>query len=197
MHIQGEMEVGEAARYAGRASARLSGHPRPMVIANLAAGLATAIPIIVIGIWQAAVDAPAWLWLPILPLAMAFGLWAGLAACRKYTVGTFRKNLAARGLDSKFASSMTVAEEGLVSSTGRMRMAAPWTAVSDLIQTDRYWILLVEGHPQFLPRRFFASPSEERAFLSEMLVRMSPEARARSGDAEAFASSSQEAFDNR
>lgn len=187
MHIQGEMQVGEASRYAGRASARLSGHPKPTIIANLAAGLATAVPIIVFGVWQSAVDAPAWLWLPALPLAMAFGFWAGPAACRRYTVRTFRRNLAERGLDSTFASSITATEEAFVSSTGRMTVTAPWTAVSDLIETDRYWIFLVEGHPQFLPRRFFTSPADEKVFLQAILSRMSPEARGRSGKAAAFA----------
>jgi len=187
MRIRGEMQVGEAARYAGRASARLSGHPKPMIVANLAAALATAVPVIAFGLWQSAVDAPGWLWLPALPLAMAFGFWVGPAACRKYTIGTFRRNLAERGLDTTFVSSITVTDEAFISSTGRMTVTAAWAAVSDLVQTDRYWILLVEGHPQFLPRRFFASPLEEKAFLRALLSRMPPDAQARSGDAVKFA----------
>ncbi|MDP3802477.1 YcxB family protein [Brevundimonas sp.] len=189
MHIQGEMQVGEAARYAGRASARLSGHPKPIIIANLAAALTTVVPILVFGAWQSAVDGPAWLWLPALPLAMAFGFWAGPAACRRYTVGTFRRNLAMRGLNEKFLSSITVTDDAFISSTGRMTVTAPWTAVSDLVHTDRYWIFLVEGHPQFLPRRFFTSPVEEKAFLQAILNRVSPEARNRSNKAVAFAAS--------
>ena len=187
MQIEGEMEVGEASRYAAQASGRLSGHPKPMIIANLVAALATVLPILVFGIWQSAVDAPAWLWLPILPAAMVFGFWAGPTACRRYTVGVFRRNLAERGLDSRFSSSFTINDDGLVSSTGRMTMTAQWAAVSDVLHTDRYWIFLVEGHPQYLPRRFFTSPAEERAFLAAVLSRMLPEARDRSGEAVAVA----------
>lgn len=187
MHIEGEMEIGEASKYAAKASGRLSGHPKPLIIANLAAALATVLPLVVFGIWQSAVDAPAWLWLPILPAAMVFGFWAGPAACRRYTVEMFRRNLAERGLDTTFVSSFTLDDDGLVSSTGRVTMTAQWAAVSDIMRTDRYWIFLVEGYPQFLPRRFFSSQTEEQAFLAAVLARMLPEARARSGEAVAFA----------
>jgi len=187
MRIEGEMQVGEASRYAGRASGRLSGHPGPMIVANVVAALATIVPIVLFGIWRSMVDAPAWLWAPAVLVAMAFGLWAGPAACRGYTVGVFRRNLAERGLPSQFHSRFEITDEAFVNSTGRMKMSAEWAAVSDIVQTGPYWILLAEGHPQFLPRRYFASPVEEKAFLSAMLSRMTPEARRRSGEAVKFA----------
>jgi hypothetical protein len=186
MHVHGEMVVGEASRYAGRASGRLSGHPKPMIIANVVAALATVVPLAAFSVLQTAFDVPAWLWLPAVLLSGAFGFWAGPVACRSYTVKVFRKNLAERGLASRFPSSFEITETAFVSTTGRMTNSAEWAAVSDIVRTDPYWVLLVEGHPQFLPRRFFASPAEEKSFLSEILARMSTEARARSRDAEAF-----------
>ena len=187
MQITGEMQIGEAARYAGRASSRLSGHPRPLIVANLAAALATLVPIILFSIWQSAVDAPAWLWAPAILLAMAFGLWAGPAACRGYAVGVFRKNLAHRGLPDRFPCRFDIADDVFVHTTGRMTMRAEWPSVSDVVQTGPYWILLAEGYPFFLPRRFFESPAAEKAFLGALLARLTPEARARSADAVKFA----------
>lgn len=189
MQVGGEMQIGEAARFAARASGRLSGHPKPMIIANLVAALATIVPIVAFGVWRSIAEAPAWLWAPAVLVAMAFGLWAGPAACRGYTVGVFRRNLADRGLPVQFQSRFEITDEALICTTGRMRMSADWAAVSDIVQTEPYWILLAEGHPQFLPRRFFASRAEEKAFLGAILARMAPEARARSGDAVKFAAS--------
>ena len=187
MQVGGEMRVGAAARYAARASGRLSGHPKPMIVANVVAALATVVPIFAFGIWQSAVDAPAWLWAPAGTLAMAFGFWAGPAACRGYTVGVFRRNLAERGLPAQFQSRLEITDEAFVSTAGRMRLCAEWAAVSDIVQTDPYWILLAEGHPVFLPRRYFASAAEEKVFLGAILARMTPEARERSSEAVKFA----------
>lgn len=180
------MAVGEATRYAGRASGRLSGHPKPLIIANVVASLATAIPLLALAVWQAVFETPGWLWLPALLASGAFGFWAGPLACRNYSVRVFRKNLAERGLVDKFPSRIEITEDALVCTTGRVTKSAEWAAVSDIVGTDPYWILLVEGQPQFLPRRFFTSPAEEKAFLSEILARMSTDARSRSQDAATF-----------
>lgn len=186
MHVQGEMAVGEASRYAARASGRLSGHPKPIVIANIVAALATAVPLFGFAIWQAVFDAPGWVWLPALVVCGAFGFWAGPRACRSYSVRVFRENLAARGLVDTFPSRIEITDEAFVCTTGRVTRSAEWAAVSDIVATDPYWIFLVEGQPQFLPRRFFTSPAEEKAFLSGILARMSADARSRSQDATAF-----------
>ena len=100
-----------------------------------------------------------------------------------------RKAYQTRGLVSPFPCAFEVTDGGLVIDTGRATMTAAWPAVSDLFVAGPYWIVLTEGTPHFLPKRFFASPAEEKAFLGQVLARMSPEARERSPEAVSAASS--------
>ncbi|MBW8303965.1 MAG: hypothetical protein K0M78_08485 [Brevundimonas sp.] len=197
MQVQGPIEVGEAAAYGGRASSRLGGGPLAFLVGillTLSAFLAIYLLFTVADLLFGFPDAI----FELAPFAIALGaLVVGWNLARRFALRRCRKAYADRGLISPVGTSFEIAEEALVVVTGRLRLEAPWSAVSDLFAAGPYWIVLLEGSAQFLPRRFFASPSEERAFLSELLVRMSPEARARSRDAEAFAGGSQEVVGDR
>jgi hypothetical protein len=187
MRIEGEIAVGEASRFAAKATSRLNGHPMPMIVSNVISGVVGAGVIFAFGIVQQWFDLPGWLWLPALIAAIWVGIFAGLRACRVWALGFARKAFAQRGLVNPVPSRFVVTDDGFAAGTGRATLQAPWEAVSDLFPVGPYWVLLVEGHPQFLPKRFFDTPGEERAFIGAIFGRMSLEAQARSPDAATLA----------
>ena len=184
MEIQGEIAVGEASRFAGKATARLNGHPMTMIISKVVSGGAAIVLILAFSALQTALELPAWSWAPAFLAVLWLSISLGLKACRWWALRFARKAFADRGLVNPVPSRFALTDDGFASGTGRATLVAPWSAVSDLLSVGPYWVLLVEGHPQFLPKRFFASPVEEHAFVRALLERMLPEARVRSVEAE-------------
>lgn len=186
MHIEGGIAVGEAARHAGRAAARINGHPMPMLIANGAILASMAILMIVYSGLADVLDWPHWLFFPALIASAIIGTFAGQRAGRAWATRVGRRALASRGLQTPVPVCFAISPEGITTRTGRAETRAPWSAVSDLLNAGPYWVAIIESCPAYLPRRFFATEAAERAFISEMLARMAPEARARSADAVRF-----------
>lgn len=110
-----------------------------------------------------------------------------LRVYRPWTVQRFRDRMEARGLKLTFGQRMEITEASLIRQTGEVQTIAPWSAVTELVRTKGYWVFLVQTDPWFLPSRFFTDQADEKAFLAEALKNMSPAARTRSPDAEAFA----------
>ena len=119
------------------------------------------------------------------------GLWIGVMAyalvCRPWAIKRFRRKMTERGLATRFAYALEISAEALSQESGRVKSRAAWPAVTEVFRAKGYWIFLVQTAPWVLPSRFFSDQAAEKAFLSEALSHMSPEARTRSPEAEAFA----------
>ncbi len=111
------------------------------------------------------------------------GLGVGLLVIQILAPRLMRKALAKRGQPYEQPLTLRLTPEGLVYDLADMTMTARWSSVTDLYQTRKYWVFLVQSSAMVLPRRFFANPEAERAFIGEALSRMSDAARARSPEA--------------
>jgi hypothetical protein len=94
-----------------------------------------------------------------------------------------RKALADRGQSYEQALTLRLMPEALVYDLADLTMTARWPCVTDLYQTKKHWVFLVQSSAMVLPRRFFATPEAERDFIAEAMSRMADAARARSPDA--------------
>ena len=92
-----------------------------------------------------------------------------------------------RGVPPSMNLSYRVEEQDLVIIAPSTETKLAWWSVSEIIPGRDCWLFVGTGVSYFLPRRFFATPSVEAAFLRICLERMSPEARARSPKAAALA----------
>lgn len=94
-----------------------------------------------------------------------------------------RKALAKRGQAYEQPLSLRLTPEALVYDLGDLTMTANWRCVTDLFQTRKYWVFLVQSSAMVLPRRFFTTAEAEHNFIAEAMSRMTDAARARSPDA--------------
>ncbi len=186
MKIEGEMRIGEAARWAMKACAPLTGYPRNLI------AIFAAIPVIVllvVGIptWIVTEwDAPQWVyWLSLVligwPVIVGFS-----RLSRHWQVGRMTRALGQRGVPNPIAVGYEAGDNALTVRQGAVEWNAPWSIITDLNPVGPYWVFLAQGTPLYLPKRCFASPAEEAAFLRDCLNRVSPEARSRSRKAVAF-----------
>ena len=186
MQVAGEIKIGEATRWAGKAAARLNGHPWPVIISNAVSGGVMVIVMLGHGILQNLLDWPAWAWIPAIVIGLYVSLRLGVMACRAWCVRHARKAFGVRGLVDPVPTAFRIEDDAFVSLSGQVEVRAPWTAVSDVFIAGPYWVILAQSHPIYLPRRFFATPAEEKAFLSSILSRMGADAVARSAEASAL-----------
>ncbi|WP_426029360.1 YcxB family protein [Caulobacter sp. DWP3-1-3b2] len=74
----------------------------------------------------------------------------------------------------------------IVSSSGVVTNV-PWRAVLSVCREKTLWLLISTGGGTFyLPRRFFANATEEKALIAFCVDHLSPQARSRSPEATAF-----------
>lgn len=99
-----------------------------------------------------------------------------------------RQGWSARGVPDEVELSFVVAADGLHISSETGKTVVHWPYVSEIDLADDCWLVIGAAWALPLPRRFFATPAEERAFLSRVLERMSPAARKRSSKAANFVS---------
>ncbi|WP_235524908.1 YcxB family protein [Caulobacter sp. Root1455] len=111
------------------------------------------------------------------------GLGVGLVAIQWLVGPSMRKALAARGQPYEQSLTLRVTAEALVYDLADLTLTARWPCVTDLYQTRKYWVFLVQSSAMVLPRRFFTTPDAERDFIAEAASRMTEAARARSPDA--------------
>ena len=110
-----------------------------------------------------------------------------LLGARRLRVWLYRRRLAQRGGAMYLPMRIEVAREHLVYELGGVTVFSKWAAVAELFEVPGYWVLLVQGSAQFIPRRFFADMDAERRFISELIGQMPDIARDRSTAARKFA----------
>ncbi len=188
MLVEGDIRIGEATRWAGKASARLNGYPRQIFITN-AAVLLTAIGVMLLYLVAAAIFDLPWGGASVaLILGLVIGFPVGQRVCMAWSLNFARKAFAERGMTDPVATGYRTEDTAFIHTSGTVETRIPWAAVSDIVAAGPYWVMLCVGvSPIYLPRRFFADTASEAAFLRSMLDRMAPEAVARSREAAAAA----------
>jgi hypothetical protein len=179
MEATGLLSAGESTTAMAYIKARRGISPRQMKAILLVCMLAIGIPI---GAWVSGS------WLDALvSVEFAFiGLGLGLLIIQRLAGTSLRKALAERGQAYEQVLTFRLTPETLIYDLGDLTMAARWPCVTDLYQTRKYWVFLVQSSAMVLPRRFFATPEAERDFIVAAMSRMTNAALARSPDAARF-----------
>ena len=176
MEASGLMSVGEPAAALAYVKARRGLSPRQVKAILLSCMLALGIPV---ALWFS----ETWLDAVVAVEATIGGLILGIVLVHLLSGPAMRKAFALRGQGHKLPLTLRLKPDALVYELGAMTTTSPWSSVTDLYQTQKHWVFLVQSSAMVLPRRFFPSPEAERAFIVEALSRMPEAARARSPDA--------------
>ena len=185
--VAGESPLGEAAK-AGLtrfASQRILGPWRWLPLSTFLAIVGATIAATgVIGAYGGSTDM-----LAAGSVAALFALFMGSAAAAWYVRRQTVRRWLQRGLVPVNTLSYAIDDEALTIAGTVSTTRLNWAGVSELAPVGRgiggkgYWIMPAAGLVYYLPRRFFPTPQAETAFLAAMLARMTPQARARSGEA--------------
>lgn len=181
----GEIAVGDAQGSAAAINRRAVGYGRWL---GLIVGIAVVVGLMSLLSWlDSWCDVPVWLYYVGLA-AIVLGVLPGLGwALRKQAVRNVSGQLRARGIEGPFPVRVEVTPEALDYSFGFTRSVTQWEGVTELFLSKGFWIFMVLASPVYVPQRFFADASAERAFVTEALSCMTEGARARSKDALKFA----------
>lgn len=176
MEATGVLAVGETTNAMAYVKARRGLSPRQIKIILVICMLVVGIPL---GAWMSG----SWFDAMVSVEFAVVGLFAGLLSVQALTGPSMRRALAARGQQYEQPLTLRLTPEGLVYDLGELTMTARWPCVTDLYQTQKHWVFLVQSSAMVLPRRFFKTPQAERDFIGEAASRMTDAARARSPDA--------------
>ena len=186
MRIDGNIHIGEGARWAGKACGRLNGYPWTAFAGGVAGAVGIAPALIVSTLATRVFGAPGWLYLPILLLLSVPGALLATRLLRGWMVAYYRRQLTKRGVSNPLPWRFEINDGVVLWLIGDLESRAPAKAVSEVFPVGPYWALLVQGTPVFVARRNFADDAAQRAFLSELLAVMTPDARGRSQAAVRF-----------
>ncbi|TCS17408.1 YcxB family protein [Caulobacter sp. BK020] len=176
MEATGVLAVGESTTALAYIKARRGLSPRQVKVILIACILAVGIPV---GAWTSG----SWLAAAMSVEFAVLGLGVGLLVIQMLAGPSMRKALAKRGQAYEQSLTLRLTPEALVYDLADLTMTARWPCVTDLYQTRKYWVFLVQSSAMVLPRRFFTTPQAERDFIAEAMSRMTNAARARSPDA--------------
>lgn len=179
MEATGVLAVGESATALAYIKARRGLSPRQVKVILLVCMSAIGIPV---GAWASG----SWSAAAMSVEFAIVGLGVGLLAVQRLAGPSLRKALAERGQAYEQSLTLRLTPEGLVYDLTDLTMTVRWPCVTDLYQTRKHWVFLVQSSAMVLPRRFFATPEAERDFIVEARSRMTDAARARSPDATRF-----------
>jgi hypothetical protein len=126
-------------------------------------------------------------------LALAVATWLALVLLGRMLTAWGRRSRRRRwlawGFPLETPVTYEVGRDGLVRQHSRRKDWADWPAVTDVIPTRDYWVLLAAGQPLYVPRRLFADGVAEREFIEATFAYLSEPARQRSAEALAVARS--------
>lgn len=97
-----------------------------------------------------------------------------------------RKALTERGQAYEQQLTFRLTPEGIVYDLTDLTMVARWSCVTDLYQTRKYWVFLVQSSAIVLPRRLFTAREDELNFIARAVSQMPAAAQERSPDATKF-----------
>ncbi len=176
MEATGVLTIGESTTALAYIKARRGVSPRQVKAILLVCMLAVGIPV---GAWAS----ESWFSAAMSVESTIIGLGVGLLIVQRLAGPSMRKALAQRGQSYDQPLTLRLTPEALVYDLADLTMTARWPCVTDLYQTRKHWVFLVQNSAIVLPRRFFATREAERDFIVEATSRMTDAARARSPDA--------------
>jgi len=94
------------------------------------------------------------------------------------------------GIPTEIEATFEILPEGLRLSTERITILPRWSAIDTIEWAGTGWVLSADQLTFLIPRASFADRETERAFVTALLERLTPEARGRSPKATAFAEGS-------
>jgi hypothetical protein len=112
------------------------------------------------------------------PVAIAYFVW------RRRTIEALWRD---RGVVSPWTMGYVADVRGFTIRQPGQETHIAWDAITEVAPAPTHWIFFANllGHP--MPRKFFADLAAERAFITEVVSRLSADARSRSPEAIAFA----------
>lgn len=180
MIIEGDLFIGEATPWAGRAMRRFShGVSFSLAIALMSVLGLMGVAVFLYFLMEIFLDASP-VMLPIM-VVCAGGIGGAISnrLCRAAALNRFRRALLSRGVQNPLPSRLEMRDDLLITTCGDVVQTAPWRAVSEVLDVGPYWVVVVQAAPVFIPKRHLAGETE-REFLSEISSRMSPESVERS-----------------
>ena len=176
MEATGVLAAGESTSAMAYIKTRRGVSPSQMKAILAACMLIVGIPL---GAWSSG----SWLAATMSVEFAIIGLAVGVLIIQRLAGPSLRKVLAERGQAYEQTLTLRLTSEAVVYELADLTMTAKWPCVTDLYQTRKYWVFLVQSSAMVIPRRFFATPEAERDFIFEATSRITDAARARSPDA--------------
>ncbi|TPG56073.1 YcxB family protein [Sphingomonas glacialis] len=184
MKVTGTIAAGESTSALAHIKGRRGISPRQTKLVLLVCMAAVGIPV---GAWTGGAWTAGTITAAAITVEFAFlGLALGAFIIGRLAGPSLRNALARRGQAYEQPLTFELTPESLVYNLADVTMAARWSCVTDLYQTRRYWVFLVQSSAMVLPRRFFADRAAEQDFIAAVTARMTAAALARSPDASRF-----------
>ncbi|MEN3749627.1 YcxB family protein [Sphingomonas sp. HF-S3] len=180
MEVSGVLVAGESTRTLAYIKGRNGLSPRWRTIIILCSMVAIGLPVGIL-------VSPSWVDALLIVEFTFLGAIAGGLLAQRLWFSTMCKALVERGQAVEATLAFRLSVDGLSYGYENVTMTARWPALTDVFRTRDHWVFLVQGTAMVLPRRFFATPEAERAFIAAAVARMSEPARGRSPDAAALA----------
>jgi hypothetical protein len=113
------------------------------------------------------------------PLMPALGQWSGILSILGFIIGAvlaigfysraqlggFLKGLRKIGSPATLSTHFRFDESGITIDTDRLSHSLPWTAVQLFLPSPKHWLLQADTITLAIPRRAFATPDDEQAFV--------------------------------
>ena len=114
------------------------------------------------------------------PLMPALGQWSGILSILGFIIGAilairfyssvqlggFLKGLRSLGSPDSLPTRFRFDEAGIAVDTERVSHRVPWTAVQLFLPSPKHWLLQADTITLAIPRRAFATPADEQAFVT-------------------------------
>ena len=124
---------------------------------------------------------------PTLSAISTVALGIGLVAGAVFLLNRrLKAALRRRGARASFPLTFSIEDRGLKLTTSLSESITFWGSFGEVTYNASYWILIIERSAFLLPRRFFSSSAEEKAFLGAVWERLGDDVRARSSKAAQF-----------
>ena len=176
MEVAGVLTAGESSAAMAYIKARRGLSPRQTKIILLIFMLAVGVPI---GAWVSG----SWLNATLSVEFAMVGLIIGALVVQRISGPLMRKALTERGQAYEQQLTFRLTPEGIVYDLTDLTIAARWSCVTDLYQTRKYWVFLVQSSAMVLPRRLFTAREDELNFIARAVSQMPAAAQERSPDA--------------
>lgn len=179
MRIEGEIYIGEASPWAGRAMRPFTGGYGLQFAAMGIILAGVLIGVVLFAVIKAGLSMPGWSWAPFALLLFVAVNIAAVRVCRTLTVRRFKDALAERGTPNPLPHALEIDAAGVRVISGETEMKTSWSALSEARRIGPYWVLIAQAMPYYVPVRMLPDEGE---FLKALSQYMTTQALARSDE---------------